>query len=179
MQTKRPPNKPVTFEQVAARLSYNPETGVLTWKRRENAWKGWNETWAGKPAGSRGSGGEGYSYVTIDFRPRKAHRIAWLLHFGIMPAGFIDHINGDRLDNRIANLRLSTNAENMRNRAAPRNNSSGYKGVYLDAYTKRWKAQINIAGKNRNLGRFDTPEEAHAAYRLAAEQGHGAFARTE
>jgi hypothetical protein len=96
-----------------------------------------------------------------------------------MPVGFLDHINGDKLDNRIANLRLSTNAENSRNRPATRRNSTGYKGVYLDSYTGRWKAQINVDGKNRNLGRFDTPEEAHAAYREAAEQWHGAFARTE
>jgi hypothetical protein len=152
---------------------------VLTWKHRDNAWKGWNEQWAGKPAGSSGSGGEGYSYVTIDLRPCKAHRLAWLLHYGVMPAEYIDHINGDKLDNRIANLRLCTNAENMRNRAAPRSNSSGYKGVYFEAYTKRWKAQITVGGRNTNLGRFPTAEEAHAAYRRAAEEWHGAFARAE
>lgn len=177
MKAKRPVAQPVTFEQVHRLLSYDPASGILTWKHRDDAWHGWNTAWAGKAAGSSGSGGEGYSYVTIGLRPRKAHRIAWLLHYGKMPAGFIDHINGDKLDNRITNLRVASNAENMRNRKAPRANRSGFKGVSFEAFTQRWKAQIMRARQNINLGRFDTPEEAHAAYCAAVEKWHGKFGR--
>lgn len=89
----------------------------------------------------------------------------------------VDHINGDRLDNRKANLRICTHAENGRNRGAPRNNTSGFKGVHFHKQCRKWQAQIKIDGQKKHLGLFDSAEEAHAAYCLAADLLHGTFAR--
>lgn len=86
----------------------------------------------------------------------------------------VDHANGDTLDNRKANLRICTNAENLRNRRKERNSTSGFKGAYPSG--KKWISRICYNGKTYQLGRFDTPEEAHAAYCGAATRLHGEFA---
>lgn len=92
------------------------------------------------------------------------------------PAGMAaDHLSGDGLDNRRANLRLATHAQNIHNRGANKNNTSGYKGVSLNR--GRWAAHINVNGKRKHLGSFSYPQEAHAAYCSAAEKLHGEFAR--
>lgn len=90
----------------------------------------------------------------------------------------VDHINGDRLDNRRCNLRLATHAQNVRNAGMRKDNTSGFKGVCYYPLTKRWTSQINVRGRRKRLGYFSTPEEAHAAYCVAALQHHGEFART-
>ena len=87
-----------------------------------------------------------------------------------------DHINGDRLDNRRANLRVCTHAENARNRGGDSRNKSGYKGVNSSKNGKRWMAYIRLAGKTTNLGTYDTKEEAARAYDEAALSLHGEFA---
>lgn len=88
----------------------------------------------------------------------------------------VDHINLNGLDNRRCNLRLATNTENQRNKSKQVNNTSGYKGVYWRKDSNKWVAQIKVDNEVRHLGRFDTPEEAHAAYCEAAKQLHGEFA---
>lgn len=87
-----------------------------------------------------------------------------------------DHINGDRLDNRRCNLRLATHAENMQNCRLRNDNTSGYKGVSWDTSKNKWIAQIMVNKKNKYLGRFDTPEEGHEAYKKAALLYYGEFA---
>ena len=87
----------------------------------------------------------------------------------------VDHINGDRLDNRRCNLRLATHAENCRNRKNHSNNTSGFKGVHRQK--NRWRALIRVDGKSKFLGSFLTPEDAHAAYCAAARKYFGEFAR--
>lgn len=91
----------------------------------------------------------------------------------------VDHINGDGLDNRRANLRVCTQAENVRNRRIHSNNRSGFKGVYFDPSStiRSWRAKISINGKRIRLGRYASAEEAHKAYKAAAKQYHGEFAR--
>lgn len=88
----------------------------------------------------------------------------------------VDHINGNGLNNRRENLRLATQSQNQMNTSRNSNNKSGYRGVYWDEQRKKWSAQITADGKYRNLGRFNTPEEAHAAYCEAAKEYHGDFA---
>lgn len=90
----------------------------------------------------------------------------------------IDHIDGNGQNNDPANLRLATRSQNQHNRGASKNNTSGFKGVYLEKKVNRWKSAICLNGKLRHIGLFDTKEEAHAAYVKAAEQLHGTFART-
>lgn len=88
---------------------------------------------------------------------------------GLQPGDgkYVDHINGDRLDNRRANLRVVTNAENMQNRpGANRGATSNHRGVCWDRRTKQWRAQVTLNGRNHFLGRFDTED---AASRAAAE----------
>lgn len=88
----------------------------------------------------------------------------------------VDHINGDPLDNRRANLRNCHPAQNAFNRRIHKNNSSGAKGVY-GTPAGTWRAAINVGGKKINLGSFGTKSEAAAAYAKAATKYHGEFAR--
>lgn len=90
----------------------------------------------------------------------------------------VDHINGNRLDNRKSNLRAATNAQNNQNKRSPRNNRSGYKGVSWCKERNKWAAQIQVNGRQKNLGRFDNVEDAIRAYDEAARKLHGEFALT-
>jgi hypothetical protein len=89
----------------------------------------------------------------------------------------VDHINGNKLDNRKFNLRVSTKAQNMRNRNRQSNNTSGLKGVCFHIRSKKWMAQIKVSGKKIYIGLFDTKEEAYDAYCGKAKELHGEFAR--
>ena len=90
-----------------------------------------------------------------------------------------DHINRNKLDNRKANLRVCSNAENIRNIGMRSHNTSGYKGVHKHRQSGRWRASIRVDGKNHNLGLFKNPKDAAQAYILAAKKYHGNFAPTE
>lgn len=89
---------------------------------------------------------------------------------------YVDHINGNGLDNRRLNLRVCTQSQNLCNKSMQSNNSSGYKGVHLHAPGK-WRARISFRGAQTELGVFPTPEEAHHAYVAAARRLHGEFMR--
>lgn len=89
---------------------------------------------------------------------------------------FVDHINGNGLDNRRSNLRLATPSQNSRNSKKPITNTSGYKGVTFCKNTGKWVGQIKENNKNHYLGSYDTPEEAYKAYCIAARELHGDFA---
>ena len=90
----------------------------------------------------------------------------------------VDHVNGNGLDNRRANLREATSSESAMNRRRFKNNTSGFKGVSWHAATGKWRAMINVYGKRYSMGLYETKEDAHAAYCGAAEALHGEFART-
>ena len=111
----------------------------------------------------------------------RANRVVWLHHLVLDTSDgmLVDHVNGDRLDNRRQNLRLGSRAQNARNKAKPSNNTTGFKGVHLDKRRKRnrWHAQINCDGKAYHLGNYPTAEEAARAYDGAALALHGEFAR--
>jgi len=91
----------------------------------------------------------------------------------------IDHINGNKLDNRKSNLRVCSASDNLKNRGKQRNNTSGYKGVIYDKERSKWRAEICTNGKRKYLGRYDTVEDAAEAYRKAAELYHGNFAKVD
>lgn len=98
------------------------------------------------------------------------------MHFGEIAEGYnVDHINGDKLDNRIENLRLATNTENQHNRKATK--GKNFKGVNFDKVRNKWKAEIRVDNISYHIGRFDTEEEAHEAYCTVAKDIHGSFFR--
>jgi hypothetical protein len=155
-------------EYVASLFEYEAETGHLRRKTRRG------NKCAGQIAG--GLLTDGYVSVGIDGLPYLAHRLAWLLAYGEWPDRQIDHINGERADNRLSNLRLATNAQNCRNQK-PRRSKSGLKGAAWCDTRKEYVATIRTEpGKRKRLGRFKTAEEAHEAYKAAAKIYHGEFA---
>lgn len=112
----------------------------------------------------------GYQRISFNGRLFQAHRLAWAIAHGKWPEDLIDHINGDRSDNRLSNLRDVSARVNLQNeRKARKNSRSGLLGASWSKVTKRWAARIHYDGKHRHLGYFDTPQEAHAAY-LAAKR---------
>lgn len=156
------------MEFLAKMLSYNRETGSFTWLVTRPG----GRAYAGQQAGSVGCRG----YVSISRGKRKvlAHRLAWFVEFGSVPSDrFVEHINGDRTDNRISNLRLATAAENMQNLSTPITNTSGYLGVTWSKKSKAWQAQISTDGKRKHLGLFNCPKQAHEAYLAEKLNTHG------
>lgn len=119
----------------------------------------------------------GYIQVSIDKRLYQAHRVIYLMHHGYMPR-LVDHIDRNRSNNRIENLRAATHVQNGYNKSKLSSNSSGYKGVSWCKKTLRWRASISINGKIKFLGRYGDVKAAALAYSLAAEKHHGEFARS-
>ncbi|HDU1553696.1 TPA: HNH endonuclease [Klebsiella pneumoniae] len=167
--------------QTLLKESFHYAEGQLIWKYRPashfkspHAWKSTNSRLAGKPAGRVTS--EGYVSLCLNGKGQYAHRLIWIYHFGNIPAGMeIDHINHNRLDNRIENLRCVTRAENARNlgqRSTEKRN-----GVSWKESRKRWHAQITVGGKSLHIGYFTGLAEATAA-RIQAEKDHGVFRST-
>lgn len=158
-----------SLEEITAQVSYDPETGqFVRLVNRPNSPAGTN---AAKKLDTHG-----YPIVRVCGREFRAHRLAWIIARGNWPAADIDHINRNRTDNRIANLREATRRENLGNSSLSSHNTSGIKGVHLYKATGRWSAYINVHGKRKHLGYFDTCELAGAAYREAAKVTFGEFA---
>lgn len=157
----------MNVERLRHLLHYDPLTGYFT--RLVSSGK----ALAGKRAGSLYA--LGYIYICIDGVRYGAHRLAWLHYHGVMPPEQIDHINGQRADNRICNLRLASHAENNRNRPIKPSNRSGFKGVRLTAHGM-WNARIMVDRRNIHIGNYHTIEEARTAYDAAALIHHGEFA---
>lgn len=147
-------------------LQYCPETGDLTWLPRSDP----RFRHAGKPAINHLQE-KGYLVGRINGSGVKAHRIIWKMVTGVDPE-VIDHINGDRSDNRWVNLRSVSPVENARNLGLSKNNTSGHNGVYWFPRYQKWMASIRINGKRKNLGYFATKAEAIAA-RTMADKAHG------
>lgn len=116
----------------------------------------------------------GYA-VRVEKRGGKRRTV--LMHRQVMgePEGEVDHINLNRLDNRRANLRVCSHLVNCQNRAPQVNNTSGFAGVTWDKGRGKWRAQIGVCGKMRNLGRYDTKAEAAAAYQRAKAEAIAAL----
>jgi len=142
-------NLMLTQKRLKEVLDYNPDTGVFTWKLtcgRKNA---------GEEAGCIGSV-YGYRLIGINTRHYRAARLAWFYMHGKWPENEVDHINHNRLDDRIDNLRCVTQKDNCRNMSKPINNSSGETGVHFRKDTRKWTAYIRSKGKREYLGCFVT-----------------------
>lgn len=150
-----------SLERLDKLFSYNADSGTL-----------YRRMCSGKLK-EAGTLNQGYIRVGVDRNVFAAHRLCWkIYHRKDIPVGYeVDHINQDRSDNRISNLRLVTMSQNMRNKTKYRSNKSGIVGVAVrsDARegTNRWRAQINVNGENIKLGSFKTKDEAIAARRDA------------
>ena len=152
------------------RLKYDADTGIFTWLGEFNAKR------VGRRAGTT-VGIKGYRTITIKKRRYYEHRVAWYMMTGEDPTGFeIDHINGDKSDNRFCNLRLATSQTNKANCGLTKSNNSGFKGVH--ARGSRWIASITYDNKLIHLGMFKCPKEAAIAYDNKAIELFGEFALT-
>lgn len=119
---------------------------------------------------------DGYWRVMINRKQHSIHRIIFLMHNGYLPR-VVDHIDRNRSNNKIENLREATPSQNQHNRAKSKNNTSGYKGVSFNKPYGKWQAAIKVNWKAYNIGYFDTAEAASIAYADAAKRLHGEFAR--
>lgn len=151
----------LTQKELKKILKYNYNTGAFTWIKRLS-----NRSIIGKSAGSLSNG---YILIMIEGKNYRAHRLAWLYHYGYMPENGIDHINRDKSDNRIENLREVSQQCNTRNTSNFKHNTSGVKGVSWFSRTNKWIARIKVNGKEYHLGYHKDLIEA-VAHRLAAEQ---------
>lgn len=159
----------LTAERLRLLLSYDEATGVFTWRIPRGSMFG-SAALCRRP--------DGYTVIRVDNKLYRAHRLAWLYVHGRWPAELIDHINGDRSDNRIGNLREASHKDNNGNAHTPRHNTSGYRGVQWSKKHRMWLAVIHKNNRPVFLGHFDSPEAAHAAYMEAAHDHFGDFAPT-
>ena len=163
------PNDPdVSAEELRSFFAYNPETGVVTNRVTRGP-----RALAGVPVSRTINNGWGHTYYqTCFFRKRiLIHRLIWKLQTGGWPAGIVDHVNGNGLDNRWCNLRdvtLSTNAANLTK--LPDRNTSGVQGVDFHKLSGRWRARLTHQRRGVLLSYHDTKREAVVARRLAEQQ---------
>ncbi len=175
----------LTYAEISKLLKYEPETGKFYWLPRpvemfsggafrggaEAKAKTWNIRYAGKEAFTS-LHNRGYIQAGLLGRGYLAHRVAWLLATGSWPTDQIDHINGNRADNRIINLREVSNLENAKNMTLSKRNKSGVCGVFWLNHINKWWASIRVDGVRKNLGYFADFHDACEA-RKQAEQKHG------
>ncbi len=174
--------QPFQIELLREFLEYSHETGELIWKNRRisafstvKSSRTWNTRFSEKAALTtlQNSGYRGGSFCG---KTLLAHRICWAIYYGKWPNKEIDHINRDKTDNRISNLRMATRSQNAINKQKPENNSSGFKGVVWCKKDKKWTSKIGKDGKSVGLGRFNDKTVAARAYDTAAHKLYGEYA---
>jgi hypothetical protein len=156
----------ITHSELLKILNYDPLTGIFTW--RESIAR---RVRPGDVAGRKS--GHGYWGLHIGGRSYAAHHVAWFYMTGQWPAEYLDHINLIRSDNRFANLRPANSSQNGQNTTVSKRNKSGLKGVRKTG--SRWTAEIMVNKKAIRLGRFDSAEEASAAYIEAKKKLHSHY----
>ncbi len=153
----------ITQERLRELVHYCPDTGIFTHLQSKGRKK------AGMRAGWLRN--DGYIETEVDGKGYKSHRLAWLYIYGNWPAYHIDHIDGDRSNNRLSNLRDVNRFFNSQNQRLPHKiNKSGFLGVHKNGC--KFRAQIRVNGKNKHLGLFDDAESAHEAYLIAKRDLH-------
>lgn len=157
-----------TWEELKKCINYDPHNGTFLAKVGGKA--GWK---IGEPIGFID---RGYLRIRINKKYYAAHRIAWQIIYGNLQKNEqIDHIDGNRSNNKIINLRLAKHGDNCQNIKKPKNNKSGYKGVHFDSRKKKWRSQIKFEGKRHYLGYFLSKEDAYIAYCNASKKLHKNF----
>ena len=171
----------VTQARLKETIHYDPSTGFFTWLKRPGDTRGdkiFNGQYAGKTAGGLNKS-KGYWAIKVDGKDYYAHRLVWLYSYGKLPASEIDHINHNRQDNSIDNLRTVNRLENQRNMSKRKVSTSGVTGIAWDKSRGKWQGQIEVNNKNIFLGRFDSLLDATCARMRANKQcnfhkNHGA-----
>lgn len=159
----------LTPEYVEQMLAYDPETGIFTWRLNRRRAR------AGAVAGRKNE--HGYILIKINSRAYSAHRLAFFITYGRWPVGDTDHINQNKSDNRIANLREATRGQNKMNCPVRRDSLTGCRGIsprHLAGHTN-YQVRINVDGKRVHLGCFEDPELAALVYDSASERFNGEF----
>ena len=159
----------IDVERLKDVLDYSPESGLLFWRKRLSI-----RINKGDVAGCRGL--RGYIILKVDGVGLFAHRAAWAIYYGSWPNGIIDHIDRDRTNNKICNLRISNAADNAHNCSIRKNNTSGVHGVSFDKRSGKWLAKICINRKQIFLGHFERIEDARIARVNAELKIHPAYA---
>lgn len=169
-------------ETLPALLDYDPDSGKLFWKSRpiemfksKRGFSTWNSRFAGNEAFTAST--NGYRVGPVNYKLCMAHRVVWAMTYGYWPEYDVDHINGDRADNRLVNLREASRSENNCNSGVRSDNSSGYRGVSWHSQYGKWEARIYADCVKHHLGYFSTKEDAHSAYVKASKELHGEFSR--
>ena len=153
----------LTHAELLEQLIYHPETGTFERKKGKRIGKSLTKN--------------GYKLICVKHKQLYAHRLAWFYVNGDWPSSLVDHINGNRADNRIHNLRLATKAQNAVNSKVVRS-SSGRRGVYIQSNTRKYRVRLTLNGKrNVHIGYFSSKEEAAKARNEAMAKAYGAFAR--
>lgn len=163
----------LTYERANECFSYDPATGVLTWKI-DTGYK----PLKGKPVGSfsHDRSGKKRLFIRIGRKNYSGPRVIWLLIHRRWPLGDVDHIDGDPRNNRISNLRECSRTQNMANKRMHKNNACGVKGVYWDTQAQRWKATVIKDRRKHHAGSFLDKHDAGRAYLKKAEELFGEFA---
>ena len=155
----------IPIGRLRAAVEFDPDLGEFTWRERKDVPRYTNTRFAGKRAFTTNS--HGYRTARIDGVSLLAHRCAWALSYGEWLHDEIDHINGDRSDNRLCNLRLVTTSDQAKNQKLRVVNTSGYNGVSLIPKTGRWRARIKHDGKQKHIGVYACKTAAYIARKLA------------
>ncbi len=161
-------DKKLSQQRLQELLHYDGSTGIFIWRVTNN-----NRIRVGAAAGTPDKGG--YIRIRVEGRRYSAHRLAWFYVHGHFPPADIDHIDRQRANNSINNLRLASRTENNVNSKIYCTNTSGFKGVSWDRYAGKWRASAGMNLKHRHLGYFTTAEAASVAYEAFARQHHGEF----
>lgn len=151
----------ITQERLKLLLSYDKDTGVFYW----NVSAANNSIKIGSVAGSLTK--NGYIGIGIEKQQYYAHRLAWLYVHGVLPNDQIDHINRDRADNRIVNLRSVSNQANAQNQGLRKGSLSGYRGVNWYKRGGKWQARIHHNNKTMHVGYYDNLQDAKLAREIA------------
>lgn len=164
--------KPLPSDELLKRLfAYNRRTGIVRWRVHLDH----TSTYPGKVITSCTK--NGYLRVQIYRSSYRLHLIIWKMVTGVDPVSEIDHRDLDRKNNRWRNLREATRSQNAANMGITSRNTSGFKGVSFYRPSGLWRATIRKDGRLHFLGDFDTPQEAHAAYVIKANELYGEYAR--
>lgn len=158
-------NMKVTNDQLKDALSYDAESGAFVWKIAIGR--------KIRPGRAAGANKDGYTTINLCGERFLAHRLAWMFVNGSFPDGLIDHIDGNKSNNAIANLRIATASENGQNRKLPnKNNKCGLIGARFVESKNKFVASIRIDGKSKHIGYFKSAELAHSAYISSKKEVH-------